>query len=103
MNSLKLRDGIKVLCGDAGLQSVGKVFDPRHIKLRGGGGTDMALMIEEAINSQPTPQLVIVCTDAETDWPSEPSKVPILACVAGGDDYWIDRIPKWINKLVLEA
>lgn len=44
----------------------------QKIALTGGGGTDMRVGIDAAMNAQTKPDAVIVFTDAETPWPEQP-------------------------------
>jgi hypothetical protein len=49
-NSFRIRDGIKVITGDAKGQTKQLCLsDPRRIELTGGGGTRMDLIIAEAL------------------------------------------------------
>ncbi len=68
LKSLPNRDGVKVLCGDCVLHTAAKVFDPKMIELRGGGGTDMTLMIEDAVKERPARELILNSTQTRRDW-----------------------------------
>ena len=95
-----LKQGISVSCGDTQTATVGKYFDPKKIKLAGGGGTDMGRMIREAANLKPSPHLIVVITDAETPWcrEDEAKGIPVVACVTRNSSSF-DRIPKWIRSV----
>lgn len=80
LDGFRIRDGIKVITGDESGQTSAVSMDPRKIELRGGGGTDMAKIIGQAMEERVKPQLVIVCTDCWTPWPSEPIGVPLVVC-----------------------
>jgi len=101
LNGFRLRDGIRVICWDAGLQSAGKVFSPKQIELAGRGGTDMAEAIEHVAQEQGRlkPELIVVATDGLTGWPSEPVGVPVVACIT--NESTIESVPKWINTVCL--
>ena len=82
LNSFRIRDGIKVVTGDAKGQTKQLCLsDPRRIELTGGGGTDMAAIIAEVLQARPRPQMILVCTDGWTPWPEENPGVPIVACI----------------------
>ena len=52
----------------------------RQMALLGGGGTNMALAIETALQSLARPDLVVVITDGLTPWPvRKPSRPVIVA------------------------
>jgi hypothetical protein len=99
INGFRNRDGIKVICGDTHAATVGKVFDPKHVKLRGGGGTDMRPLIAAAEAEKPKPDLIIVVTDGYTPWPEKKTKVPLVCCITevGG----FDGVPNWADTVML--
>lgn len=100
LSGLRLRDGMQVVVGDSGVQSCEKVFDPKKLMIRGGGGTEMDRLIIEAANLEPRPQVIVVATDGYTDWPPEDVGVPVVACLTRQ----IRRadIPRWIQSIGLE-
>ena len=103
LNGLSLRDGLWVMCFDAEPQWTEKIFDPSKIELRGRGGTDMSQAIVEAVNPpkrQDKPELVLVVTDGETDWPSKPVGVPVVVCLTRQPYCYFD-IPKWMEVVKL--
>ena len=65
-----------------------KAYDPIEIanqsdytklmKLPGGGGTNMIVGIEAALNLKPKPDSILVLTDGETPFPSHLYKTPVL-------------------------
>jgi predicted metal-dependent peptidase len=82
LNSFHIRDGINVVTGDAKGQSKQICMaDPKRIELTGGGGTNMAAVIAEALEARPKPQMIILCTDGWTPWPTEDPGIPVVACV----------------------
>jgi predicted metal-dependent peptidase len=55
----------------------------RQMSLLGGGGTNMAVAIETALQSLARPDLVVVITDGFTPWPArKPSRPVIVALLA---------------------
>jgi predicted metal-dependent peptidase len=60
---------ISVIACDAQAHVTSRVFDPRSIKLVGGGGTDMRVGIETATKLKPRPNVIVTITDGLTPWP----------------------------------
>ena len=76
-----IAEGLKVVTGDtAGRTKVIVERDVAKIDLRGGGGTDMGELIEEAIKERDDASLIVVCTDGHTPWCPRP-KVPVGICL----------------------
>lgn len=63
-------------------------------KLVGGGGTNMAVGIQEALKEG---DIVVVFTDGETPWPEEPVKKPVIAVLTQDN-----KVPGWIKKVVMD-
>lgn len=100
LSSFPNRRGIRVVVGD----TEGRVTELAHSRLNrlkdvGGGGTNMAQLIEDAIKSDPEPQVVLVATDGDTPWPAENPGVPVLACLTRRG--YQDRVPEWITTLMI--
>ena len=100
LNGFRIRDGLRVICGDESVGSVGRVFSPMQVELAGGGGTDMRPLIEEAAQAKPQPGVIVVCTDGYTPWPSEPVGVPVVACIT--HEGAMDAVPKWMDAVCLQ-
>jgi predicted metal-dependent peptidase len=66
--------GVRVLSCDAAVHRIQRVSSARQVELAGGGGTDMAAGIEEAVRARPRPGVVVVLTDGHTPWPAAPPK-----------------------------
>ena len=106
LNSFRIRDGIKVITGDAKGQTKQLCLsDPRRIELTGGGGTNMAAIIAEALQARPQPQMILVCTDGWTPWPTENPGIPIVACITRKRATLPDcyRVPDFITTLELQG
>lgn len=70
---------LTVISVDCMVHTVEKVFDPKHIQLSGGGGTDMGAGIREALRLRPKPDFIIVMTDGFTPWPHvAPSSAKVI-------------------------
>ena len=106
LNSFRIRDGIKVITGDAKGQTKQLCLsNPRSIELTGGGGTDMAAIVAEVLKDRPQPQMILVCTDGWTPWPAENPGIPVVAGISRKladlpDCY---KPPKWIVTLELKG
>lgn len=99
LNGFRLRDGVRVMVGDSAVQSVEKIFDPKKLELRGGGGTEIDRLIVEAAEMKPRPQLLIIATDGYTPWPAAAVGIPVVACLT--QDTAAKRVPSWIKTIVL--
>jgi predicted metal-dependent peptidase len=91
---LKTVRQVTVYSVDAQVHTVQKVFRPDQIRLFGGGGTRMGAGIEKAQSDKP--DLIIVLTDGETDWPANPPRVPVVIGIIGTSD----RPTPWWAKTV---
>lgn len=98
LNTFRIRDGIKVVCGDTQAVASTRVFDPKQVKLAGGGGTHMGCLIEDAAKQKPRPQLIVVCTDGITPW-CENVGIPVVVCLTSESRR--ERVPSWMKTLVL--
>ncbi|HEV3023224.1 MAG TPA: VWA-like domain-containing protein [Pirellulales bacterium] len=100
LNGFRIRDGIKVICGDTAVQSAGRVFSPKQVELAGGGGTSIDVLIVAAVQSKPRPDLIVVCSDGFTPWPAAPVGVPVVACITR--ECSLANVPAWIDTVSLE-
>lgn len=100
LSGFRLRDGVQVMIGDARVQSCEKVFDPKRLAIKGGGGTEMDRLIVEAAKLTPQPQLIVVATDGVTGWPSQNVGVPTVACLTRQPSSYYP-VPSWIKTIVL--
>ena len=104
INALRLQDGVRVMAGDDYAQWDDQVFNPRNIQLIGGGGTDMACLIEAAASKKPAerPELIVVVTDGETGWPKERVPMPVVAAITRVSEYAKFFVPPaWIESVKL--
>ncbi|GAA0420553.1 hypothetical protein Aca07nite_11610 [Actinoplanes capillaceus] len=97
------RNRVAVLACDADVHAVRRAATVGDVVLAGGGGTDMRVGIDQALNGPERPHIVIVLTDGYTPWPdARPGQVRVIAGVIGegGDDP-----PSWIEtiRIPLEA
>ena len=91
--------GVEVWTGDTQVASAQRVFRPEQVRLVGGGGTDMAAMIEGAMELRRPPDVILVATDGYTPWPKHPVKAKVVACFTTKNA--AHRTPAWIEKVIL--
>lgn len=72
LQALQNMVSVSVLSVDAAVGKVQRILNPRKVELIGGGGTDMSLGIEQAAESKPKPDVIVVLTDGYTGWPDSP-------------------------------
>lgn len=89
---LALVGTLTVYSVDAAVQAVQTVRDVRQVRLKGGGGTDMRVGIEEALKGRP--DLIVVYTDGHTPWPKRPPPVPVVAACTTDQ-----RTPPWAKRV----
>jgi len=92
--------GVRVIAGDTTVGAAKNVFRPDQVELVGGGGTDMAALILAAMEERPRPTVVLVVTDAETPWPSQPVAARVIACLTRKPRYCAPP-PGWIETVEL--
>ncbi len=82
---------LRVLAVDAAVHEVRTVARAAEVVLRGGGGTDLTPGLHAAVEGNPRPDVVVVCTDGFTPWPDEPPGRTrwIVVLVRGSD------LPPW--------
>ena len=76
---------ITVISADAAAHTCENVMSRNKVTLRGGGGTDMGEGIAAAQQLKQKPNIIVVFTDGETPWPSDPPpgiQVIIVICRA---------------------
>jgi predicted metal-dependent peptidase len=95
------RDGVRVLSCDAGAGEAKRVFTTKQIELVGGGGTDMRVGIDEALELRPEPDIVLVVSDGGTPWPAHPiAGVRLLVCLIDGDP---SGVPSFIPTVTVDT
>ncbi len=90
---------VTVLAVDAAVHAVTTVRRADATRLAGGGGTDMALGIQAAQELRPRVDVVIVLTDGQTGWPSQPAAIPVIAVLIGRTRADLPRTPDWIQRV----
>lgn len=93
-------EGMRFIAVDAAAHVSKRVFKPTQVELAGGGGTDMRVGIDKALTLKPRPDVIIVFTDGETPWPTEPPKdgTRVIAVLVRGKP-GMGGPPSWIRSL----
>lgn len=92
---------ITVYAGDASLGVAQDIFDVKKVEFdQGGGGTDMGRLATE-IQELSDPDVIIICTDGETNWPDQKLKAKTVACITRESDSY--PVPSWMTSVQLEV
>jgi predicted metal-dependent peptidase len=87
---------VSVLACDADVQAVSRVTSAEQVELGGGGGTDMRVGIERALQAPERPNVIIVLTDGFTPWPDEPVTCRLIAALVGAEP---PAPPGWVETV----
>ena len=101
LRGMKL-DEVRVISADTEIRNDQKVSDISKILLKGRGGTCMDDVVHAVLHDAPRkthPDLVLLVTDCETNWPSD-HRVPVVCC-ATRDNYSVDGVPDYIHTVKL--
>lgn len=69
---------VRLLACDDAVRTVDRVTNSHSITLPGGGGTDMAVGIDAAMERRPAADLIVVLTDGHTPWPKAAPAAPVV-------------------------
>ena len=87
---------LRVMSVDAALQNTQEILDADAVELQGGGGTNMGVVLTEALKQHPLPNVVVVITDGYTDWPTEkPQEIETVIVVILGQEE-----PRSVDRLL---
>jgi predicted metal-dependent peptidase len=93
-------ESVRVFTCDSEAGSPQKVRKASDIQLIGGGGTDLNQGILAAVQTRPSPDLLLVVTDGGTLWPeSSPSRTRTVAVLVGEDP---PSTPDWLERVVVK-
>jgi len=97
-------DDLRILDVDAVVHTVKGFKGAETLEaVSGRGGTDMCVGIERAMQLDPTPTVIVVCTDGYTPWPAEQTDVPVVACLIGKNAEGLRAsVPDWIVTVVVD-
>lgn len=90
--------GVTVICCDADVASVGKVFNPRQVQIAGGGGTDMRPAIDYAMRVRPKLDVLVIASDCYVydGWGPAPRGMKVVVARIGGQG----EPPPWPHRLI---
>ena len=71
-------------------------------KVHARGGTDMAEAIRYANAQRRRASCIIIATDGETGWPSEPSRIPVIVLLINAGERWKRNVPEWMTVVEVE-
>src|SRR5690606_4270814 len=75
---------LSLLLVDAAVASVEPVYDLSRVEVSGGGGTDMRVGINAALELRERPNVIVVLSDGGTPWPDEqPPGVQVVVGLVG--------------------
>lgn len=69
------------------------------MQINGGGGTDMRVGIDAALDLTPRPDVVIVLTDGFTPWPDLPTGVRLVCALLGDRRETLPETPPWASRV----
>lgn len=90
----------KVICGDTRIALRKDVSSIKQIVWAGGGGTDMAAILEE-VDKRDRPDSIVIVTDCETGWPARATRARVVVACTNADDHSFNLVPKWCRKVRL--
>lgn len=96
-------DQLRVMDADAAAYQERSFTGARSMStVTGGGGTDMRVGIQAALDLPDRPDVIVVVTDGGTPWPAEQTPVPVVACLVGS---WAEAteqaVPEWMPRVVI--
>ncbi len=91
---------VTVLCVDAAVYAAQRIRRAQQLRLWGGGGTDLRLGIEAALQLRPRPDAVVVLTDGHTPWPDTSPALPVIAGIFGKD---APTVPEYVRCVRVEG
>lgn len=93
---------VTVLACDTEVTVTSHVTRPDQVVLTGGGGTDMRVAIDHALELRPQPDLLVVITDGETPWPdTPPTGTNLIGAIIGPASATADA-PAWLDTVTLD-
>lgn len=96
---------MRVISCDAATGTVQRVTTARQIELEGGGGTDMRIGINDALDLKPRPNVIVVLSDGYSPWPDQPTAIPVVVGIVGANEGAHQDefgIPEWIPTVFIE-
>lgn len=100
-DGLRKLQSVKVVCADTEIQSSAKLRDVNNFVWAGGGGTDMAAVLNE-VDQRDRPDSIVLVTDAATRWPSIQTRARVVVALTCDSGYR-QQIPSWCKTVPLFA
>lgn len=104
MNAVGISSGVWILPCDSKVHEVAKIrsFDLSKVRIKGGGGTNMTIGIEEALRIRPRANIIVTLTDGATPWPDKkPVGAAIYLAVLTTKSFQ-SHVPTWMTTVVME-
>jgi len=90
---------VRLVSCDVVATDEGDLRSGRPLRLTGGGGTDMVVGIELALQGRPSASVIVVATDGYTSWPDDlPVGRTFIALLVGKD---APAPPEWVHSIVV--
>lgn len=83
----------RVVCFDTRVQDARRLSSMRDFQWCGNGGTDMATACEQEDREQ-RPDAIVLITDGETDWPSQPTRARLIVALCSDPGRYF-TVPSW--------
>lgn len=90
----------KIVAGDTRIASRKDVSSITQVEWAGGGGTDMARIIEQ-VDKEDRPDSIVLVSDCYTGWPARQTRARLVVACTTSSDSAINSIPKWARTVVL--
>lgn len=92
-----------IACDDA-VHAASRVVAVSDVVAVGGGGTDMTVGIEAALDARPRPQVLVVLTDGFTPWPAESPRADVIVGLLESDDPLVPPDPpSWARTISISS
>lgn len=93
--------GAMVYSVDAAVHTAQRVRRAQDVVVVGAGGTDLRIGLEAAARAQPRPEVIVVFTDGDTPWPSQPPRnvSVIIVVLARGTRPHLPTTPDWATRI----
>ena len=104
MNAVGISSGVWVLPCDSKVHEVEKIrsFDVTKVRIKGGGGTDMSVGIQEALRIRPRANIVVTLTDGATPWPETKPVGSIIYLAVLTTKSFASYVPQWMTTVIME-
>lgn len=93
MQGLKRLKQLEVVSGDTQENYAGTITNLDQYEWTGGGGTDMAAIVEQ-VEREHKPDAIILVTDGYTPWPEQPTRARLIIALCADTD-----TPKWAKTI----